>query len=405
MVTNSVNAYFPRLTHYFLPSNSRLAATCGKKKAVQGLAAMLILLSIYSYRKENELLHSVGASSEIRKENTGGDGASNTAAKYPTSPSTSWKIGLSELKREAPNLGKWQSPEARAVAEPLLPAWILDMGAQHEGRIFSQWGEDGITDYILSNLPYPATLKTYVEFGVETGVECNTRFLREMRNWSGLMLDGGTERPEIGLYQEMIHPDNIVSLFEKYGVEKKFGLFSEDTDYADFFIWRNILDAGYRPRILISEHNSNLFADESVTVHDPGRDVRIWAHTDYFGVSALALRRLWNKHGYIMVYCTSKQINCFGLHQDDILRSKDRNPAGVKAAQEALWAKPLAWPVKLHGCNLGSETWNYVDENGDLAEGAEFTPRVMQHCCEQAALKETNFCISLPTVSEEATFA
>jgi hypothetical protein len=309
------------------------------------------------------------------------------AAPFPTSSSTSWRVGLFDMMREAPNLGKWQSPQARAVAESLLPAWIVDIGVRHEKKIFSQYGEDGIVQYILQHLPSPATLKTYVEFGVETGIECNTRYLREQHNWSGLMLDGGTDRPEIGLHQEMIHPDNIVSLFEKYGVQKKFGLFSEDTDYADFFIWRNVLDAGYRPRILIGEINSNLFADESVTAHDPGRDVRMWTGggSDYYGVSALALRRLWNTHGYIMVYCTGAQINCFGLHQDDILLPNDRNPAGLKAAQEALWAKPLVWPRKMHKCDMTFETWSYVDENGDLAEGVEFTPRVTEFCHEEEA--------------------
>jgi hypothetical protein len=332
----------------------------------------LLFIALYSLMTEMKIMSNFAISRSI---------SLSALPLYSMSPSTSWLVASSDLKRDAPNLGKWQSPQARAVAEPFLPAWILDMGEENEKQIFSQFGEDGITEYILDHLPAPATVKTYVEFGVETGVECNTRFLREQHNWKGLMLDGGTDRPEIGLHKEMIHPDTIVSVFEKYGVQKNLGIFSEDTDYADYYIWRNILEAGYRPRILIGEHNSNFFPDESVTVHDPGRDVRMWVYqSDYFGVSALALRRLWNKHGYLMIYCTQKQINCFGLHQDDILLPKDRNPAGLKAAQEALWAKPLAWPTKLQGCDKTSELWRYVDENGDLAEGVEFTPRVMQYC-------------------------
>lgn len=305
---------------------------------------------------------------------------------------TSWHVGMSELQKAYPNaVGEWQSTQAREKAKPMVPAWVLDMGARNEKKVFSQFGEDGITKHILNNLPAsPVTLKTYVEFGVETGIECNTRFLRENHNWTGLMMDGGTERAEIGLHKEVMHPDNIVSLFEKYGVQKKLGLFSEDTDYADYFLWRNILEAGYRPRILISEINSNFFADESVTVHDPGRHVRMWNNgDDYYGLSALALRWLWNKHGYLMVYCTTLQINCFGVHQDDILLPKHRNPAGLKAAQEALWAKPLAWPQKLHGCDPTFETWSYVGENGDLVKGVEFTPRVVQQCRDtNAALQQ-----------------
>jgi hypothetical protein len=346
---------------------------------------MTVMAIMYSLQTENNMLGQLvilSSSLELDLMKAAEDikESSPLSTAVAMSSATSWQVGLSDLKREAPNLGKWQSTKARATAEPMLPAWILDMGAQHEKRIFSQYGEDGITEYILNKLPSPATVKTYVEFGVETGIECNTRFLRENHNWSGLMMDGGNERPEIRLYREMIHPDTIVFLFEKYGVQKKFGVFSEDTDYADYYIWRSVLDAGYRPRILIGEINRNLFADESVTVHDPGRDVRMWRFDDYFGVSALALRRLWNKYGYLMVYCTNLQINCFGVHQDDILPPKDRNPAGLMAAQEALWAKPLAWPTKIHVCDPNFETYSYVGENGDLVEGVKFTPRVVKWC-------------------------
>jgi hypothetical protein len=365
---------------------------------VVGLTVLLIVM--FALRTENKMLSIMRPSLELDLVEATGATDELTSSFSPfsklpmslraaaMSTATSWNVGMAEMKRDAPDLGNWQSPEARATAELSgVPAWILDMGAQHEKRIFSQYGEDGFTEYILNNLPSPATVKTYVEFGVETGMECNTRFLRENHNWSGLMMDGGTERPEIGLHKEMIHPDNVVSLFEKYGVQKRFGVFSEDTDYADYYLWRSVLDAGYRPRILISEHNSNFFADESFTVHDPGRNLRMWKGNDYYGVSALALRRLWNKHGYLMVYCTKLQVNCFGVHQDDVLLPKDRNPAGLKAAQEALWAKPLAWPKKMHGCSPDLETWSYVGENGDLVEGVEFTPRVLQHCRDKAGLK------------------
>jgi hypothetical protein len=193
---------------------------------VIGMTALVIM---YSLQTENNMLVILSSSYELDLMKAPEDikKLSPLSTAVAMSSATSWQVGQSELEREAPNLGEWQSTKARATAEPMLPAWILDMGAQHEKQIFSQYGEDGITEYILNNLPSPATVKTYVEFGVETGIECNTRFLRENHNWSGLMMDGGNERPEIGLYREMIHPDTIVFLFEKYGVQKKFGVFSE----------------------------------------------------------------------------------------------------------------------------------------------------------------------------------
>jgi hypothetical protein len=41
----------------------------------------------------------------------------------------------------------------------------------------------------------------------------------------------------------------------------------------------------------------------------------------------------------------------------------------------------------MHGCSPDLETWSYVGENGDLVEGVEFTPRVLQHCRDKAGLK------------------
>ena len=40
---------------------------------------------------------------------------------------------------------------------------------------FSQWGEDGIIDYLVTNLNIQN--KTFIEFGVEDYKEANTKFL------------------------------------------------------------------------------------------------------------------------------------------------------------------------------------------------------------------------------------
>lgn len=64
-------------------------------------------------------------------------------------------------------------------------------------------------------------------------------------------MDGGFENESIDLHREIIKVDNIVSLFEMYGVPKKssnsnddvndsFDVFSEDTDMSDYWIWRNM---------------------------------------------------------------------------------------------------------------------------------------------------------------------
>jgi hypothetical protein len=57
-----------------------------------------------------------------------------------------------------------------------------------------------------------------LQFGTESGSECNSRILREKLGWEGLLMDGGYANATINLNQEFITPGNINKLFNKYNV-------------------------------------------------------------------------------------------------------------------------------------------------------------------------------------------
>ena len=59
-----------------------------------------------------------------------------------------------------------------------------------EFRVFSQFGEDGIIQFLVQRVPIEN--QVFVEFGVEDYRESNTRFLLVHDDWRGLILDGGT---------------------------------------------------------------------------------------------------------------------------------------------------------------------------------------------------------------------
>jgi hypothetical protein len=101
---------------------------------------------------------------------------------------------------------------------------------QYEKKVFSQNGEDGVTMRLISLL-YNGdnSNKYYVEFGTESGVECNTRILRERYNWKGLQMDGGNENYSINLRKEFIMKENIVELFRKYNVPQNINVLSDYT--------------------------------------------------------------------------------------------------------------------------------------------------------------------------------
>ena len=60
-----------------------------------------------------------------------------------------------------------------------------------EFRIFSQFGDDGIIQYLIKNIVIEN--EVFIEFGVENYLQSNTRFLMMNNNWSGFVMDGSED--------------------------------------------------------------------------------------------------------------------------------------------------------------------------------------------------------------------
>ena len=136
-----------------------------------------------------------------------------------------------------------------------------------EFKVFSQWGEDGIIQYLINKIPIKN--KIFIEFGVDTYVEANTRFLLENDNWSGLVLDGSLKNIEYikrsDLYWKydliakniFINKENIDNVLKEYidsnNFSKDIGLLSIDIDGNDYYVWEAIKCIS--PVIVICEYN------------------------------------------------------------------------------------------------------------------------------------------------------
>ena len=106
-----------------------------------------------------------------------------------------FRILLNKLKKWVlSGLGEHLSIQERSL---LLQAELLNQHGRPskltklsdaEYRVFSQWGEDGIIDWMVTQLPN--INRSFVEFGVQNFRESNTRFLMMSRNWRGLVIDG-----------------------------------------------------------------------------------------------------------------------------------------------------------------------------------------------------------------------
>ena len=182
----------------------------------------------------------------------------------------------------------------------------LDDLTRYERRVYSQNGEDGILDAIFAKIG--AGTRRFVEFGVEDGDECITRYLAECRGWSGLLMDGGYDDPRRNLHRERITAENVVALFHKYGVPPAFDLLSIDIDGNDYWVWTAVA-AVWRPRVVVIEYNASEGPHASTAIaYDPDFQ---WTETDYFGASLQALVKLGASHGYTLVACDSRGVNAF----------------------------------------------------------------------------------------------
>ena len=132
-----------------------------------------------------------------------------------------------------------------------------------EDGVFSQYSEDGVLISLLDILGIDEKRKFFVEFGVESGLQCNTRILRERLGFSGLSMDGGHANSTINLHEEFVTEGNILDLFEKHGVPSNFDVLSVDVDMFDLWILAKILRSNiYRPRVIVVETNPTLCVND-----------------------------------------------------------------------------------------------------------------------------------------------
>lgn len=193
--------------------------------------------------------------------------------------------------------------------------------AEVEWRVFSQCGDDGIIDWLVSRLPNLP--KTFVEFGVENYRESNTRFLLQYRNWRGLVMDGSQKHIDdiqgqkvswrywLDAKRAFITRENINDLLASAGFGGPIGLLSVDIDGNDYWVWERIEVAD--PQIVITEINA-VFGDlQAISVpYDPGF-VRSQAHYShiYFGASLQAFIHLGKQKGYTFLGTNSTGVNAY----------------------------------------------------------------------------------------------
>ena len=223
---------------------------------------------------------------------------------------------LNDYKHSKVNLGQIQATLNNQKAK------ISDL-SEVEFQVFSQFGDDGIIQYLVNKLPLKN--KTFIEFGAENYREANTRFLLVSNYWSGLVIDGSEENIkaikneniygyfDLRAKHSFVTKENINALLTESGFNRELAILSIDIDGNDYWVWKEI--NSFEPDIIICEYNSLFGFEDAITIEYDASFVRGKKKPFHFyGTSLKAACQLASERGYFFIGCNSAGNNAYFIH-------------------------------------------------------------------------------------------
>jgi hypothetical protein len=197
-----------------------------------------------------------------------------------------------------------------------------------EFSVFSQWGEDGIIDWLVDQ--FDIIPERFIEFGVGDYKESNTRFLIKNKNWQGLILEANDKdilkiksdpiywKYDLIAENCFITKQNINQIIKKNFNNLEIGLLSVDLDGNDYWIIKSI--NAVKPYIVVCEYNS-IFGDKpKITVPYKFSFSRNNSHYSnlFFGSSIQALIDLMKDKNYTFIGSNLNGVNAFFIRNDHV---------------------------------------------------------------------------------------
>ena len=117
-------------------------------------------------------------------------------------------------------------------------------------KIFSQFGEDGIIDFLLNRLKI--FKPKFIEIGVGDYRECNTRYIYEKNITKGMIIDRNKDlkkkvskvvklwKGDLTIVEDTINSKNILEIIKSNNFENDLDLFSLDIDGVDYWVLSNL---------------------------------------------------------------------------------------------------------------------------------------------------------------------
>jgi hypothetical protein len=218
-----------------------------------------------------------------------------------------------------------------AVQQSRLQRLGPKMLGHWNAHIYSQNFEDSIIAEIIDRLGEGS--RTFVEIGVESGLECNTRLLLE-QGWRGLWLEGSEKHVaaaktrfaswiaegRLQVIQAFVTPENVQNHISKAGLSEKLDFLSVDIDMNTHHVWQAI---STKPRFACIEYNGNVPPTVPFAVaYDP---TRFFNGSADYGAGLKTLETIGREKSMSLVGCDSHGINAFFV-EDTIIGDKFAAP-------------------------------------------------------------------------------
>jgi hypothetical protein len=191
---------------------------------------------------------------------------------------------------------------------------------QTECKIFSQNGEDGILNYIISMLKLERP--NFIEIGVGTYIEANTRFIYDRFSSKGIIIDSVNDlktkvfsnvnswKGDLRVVEEKVSTENINNIISE-NCDFDVDIFSLDIDSIDYWIIDKL-----KPnisKIFVAEYNAVFGSSLEITVpnlKDFERKKYHYSHLCY-GMSLKALINIMKKKNFYFIGTNSIRNNAF----------------------------------------------------------------------------------------------
>ena len=253
--------------------------------------------------------------------------------------------------RKHPLVEKFFVLQGITCSTQIINRYPIETLADVEFSVFSQWGEDGIIEWLIQrNEDMP---ETFIEFGVEDFTESNCRLLLMNRNWRGLVMDSSKKNIDIiradsvsWKYDltsicQFVTCENINSVIESSDINGEIGFLSVDIDGNDYWVWKSI-DC-VKPHFVIVEYNAAFGDVEPISIPYRGDFARTKAHSSnlYFGASIAALSHLAAEKGYTLLGSNRAGNNAFFVRNDrlhifdSLIKNKKARPSRFRESRDS----------------------------------------------------------------------